>query len=177
MGLMDAGGGLASGKLKLATAAENEVLSGETFYAGGKDLKTGSMPNHGAWGTTISPGGSVTIPQGYHNGGGKVTSNYPTVHRKLVWTMPATLSSWQDAYLNFNIAGYFTAEQRARITKDCFAFDAYMHIQGNGAPTSGSDIACEVTAYYPGSGDVSVRVGSGYEFTISGIRCYVYYAD
>lgn len=75
MGLMTAGGGLTNSKLKLATAAESEVLSGETFYAGGKDLKTGSMPNHGAWGTTISPGGSVTIPQGYHNGSGKVQAS------------------------------------------------------------------------------------------------------
>lgn len=72
MGLMTAGGGLTSGKLKLATAAENEVLSGKSFYAGDKVLKTGSMPNHGAWSTTLTPGNSVTIPQGYHNGGGKV---------------------------------------------------------------------------------------------------------
>ena len=31
--------------------------------------------NRGAWGTTINPGGSVTIPQGYHNGGGVVWAN------------------------------------------------------------------------------------------------------
>lgn len=33
--------------------------------------------NRGAWGTTINPGGSVTIPQGWHNGSGKVTANNP----------------------------------------------------------------------------------------------------
>ena len=33
------------------------------------------MPNRGAWGTSISPGGSVTIPAGYHNGSGSVVAN------------------------------------------------------------------------------------------------------
>lgn len=74
MSMMSSGGGLNNGRLALATAQENEVLAGETFYSGSKEIKTGAMPNHGAWGTTINAGGSVTIPQGYHNGGGKVSS-------------------------------------------------------------------------------------------------------
>ena len=40
------------------------------------------MTNRGAWSTSISPGGSVTIPAGYHNGGGSVSagkSSYPSV--------------------------------------------------------------------------------------------------
>ena len=35
------------------------------------------MPNRGAWGTSISPGGSVTIPAGYHSGDGKVRASDP----------------------------------------------------------------------------------------------------
>lgn len=31
--------------------------------------------NRGAWGSTINPGGSVTIPQGWHNGNGVVKAN------------------------------------------------------------------------------------------------------
>lgn len=75
MSMMSSGGGLNNGKLALATAQENEVLAGETFYSGSKDIKTGTMPNRGAWSTTINAGGSVTIPQGYHSGGGTVTAN------------------------------------------------------------------------------------------------------
>ena len=37
-----AGGGLTGGKLKLATAEEDEVFAGKTFYAGGKELRTGT---------------------------------------------------------------------------------------------------------------------------------------
>lgn len=43
------GGGLSSGKLAQATAAESDVLSGKKFYAGNKNLKTGTMVNNGRW--------------------------------------------------------------------------------------------------------------------------------
>lgn len=134
------GGGLSSGKLAQATAAESDVLSGKKFYAGNKNLKTGTMVNNGrwpdaekltlegskiwtykksgytegglgidasnlgnaspehvlsgvsasssnglkfggtmtnrgAWTSTISPGGSVTIPAGCHNGNGRVQAS------------------------------------------------------------------------------------------------------
>ena len=133
------GGGLSSGKLAQATAAESDVLSGKKFYAGNKNLKTGTMVNNGrwpdaekltlegskiwmykksgytegglgidasnlgnaspghvlsgvsasssnglkfggtminrgAWNSSVNPGGSVTIPAGYHNGNGEVTA-------------------------------------------------------------------------------------------------------
>lgn len=69
---MSAGGGLTSGKLAMANAALAEVLSGKTFYSGDKILKTGTMPNRGAWNGTYA-GSDVTIPNGFHNGAGKVS--------------------------------------------------------------------------------------------------------
>lgn len=66
------GGGLSSGKLAQATAAESDVLSGKKFYAGGKTIKEGKMPNWGAVDTTINPGSSYAVPAGYHNGKGRV---------------------------------------------------------------------------------------------------------
>lgn len=74
MSMMGASGGLSNGKLEMATAAADEVLSGKTFYAGDKEIKTGAMPNNGAWKTSVDHGSSVTIPKGYHNGGGSVTT-------------------------------------------------------------------------------------------------------
>lgn len=55
-------------------ASPSDVLSGKTFTNNDGE-QTGTMPNRGTWGTTISPGGSVTIPSGYHNGNGKVSAN------------------------------------------------------------------------------------------------------
>ncbi|MBS6475047.1 MAG: hypothetical protein KH354_03585 [Clostridiales bacterium] len=55
-----------------ATAAVAEILSGKTAYARGGKL-TGAMPNNGAVAGTISTkAGAYTVPQGYHDGGGKV---------------------------------------------------------------------------------------------------------
>lgn len=66
------GGGLSASKLAQATAADTDVLTGKKYYAGGKTIREGKMPNRGSWGTTIAPGGAVTVPEGYHNGEGRV---------------------------------------------------------------------------------------------------------
>lgn len=79
MANMSSGGGLSNGKLELATAGTGDVLAGKTYYAGDKEIKTGTMTNRGAWSSSVNPGASVTIPQGYHNGNGKVTGNNPSV--------------------------------------------------------------------------------------------------
>lgn len=76
------GGGLSAGKLAQATATEADVLANSTFYAKDKTLRTGNVPRRGNWGTTITPGESVTVPPGYHNGNGIVTAkrSYTTVY-------------------------------------------------------------------------------------------------
>ena len=54
------------------TAQVAEVLTGQTFAAGGT-IKTGTMPNRGSVsGTISSKNDSYTIQQGYHDGGGSV---------------------------------------------------------------------------------------------------------
>lgn len=55
-----------------ATAADSEILTGETAYVRGVKV-TGKMKNNGAvTGTISTKTGQYTIPQGYHDGGGKV---------------------------------------------------------------------------------------------------------
>lgn len=68
------GGGLSKNKLAQATAADTDVLTGKKYYAGDKAIREGKMPNRGSWGTTITPGGTVSIPEGYHAGGGRVSA-------------------------------------------------------------------------------------------------------
>lgn len=54
------------------TAAVAEILAGKTAHARGTQL-TGTMPNNGAVNGTISTKeGQYTVPQGYHDGSGKV---------------------------------------------------------------------------------------------------------
>lgn len=55
------------------TAAVAEILSGKTAHARGA-LLTGTMPNNGAvTGTISTKAGQYTVPQGYHDGSGKVS--------------------------------------------------------------------------------------------------------
>ena len=56
-----------------ATAVAAEILSGKTAYKAGQEL-TGTMPNRGSQTGTISTkAGTVSIQQGYHDGGGSVS--------------------------------------------------------------------------------------------------------
>lgn len=56
-----------------ATAATGDILSGQTAYARGAKI-TGAMPNIGRFiGSIATIAGSVTIPNGYHDGSGSVT--------------------------------------------------------------------------------------------------------
>ena len=56
-----------------ATASVSEILSTKTAYVRGTKL-TGTMPNNGGvTGTISTKAGQYTIPQGYHDGSGKVS--------------------------------------------------------------------------------------------------------
>lgn len=66
-----------------ATATVSEILAGATAYARGEKL-TGTMPNNGGITKTIDTVAQVvTIPQGYHDGSGKVSIN-TTEQAKLI---------------------------------------------------------------------------------------------
>lgn len=55
-----------------ATATAAEILKGKTAYNKGEKV-TGTMPNNGAvTGSIATKAGQYTIPQGYHDGSGKV---------------------------------------------------------------------------------------------------------
>lgn len=56
-----------------ATAADSEILAGKTAYVKGAK-KTGAMKNNGAVdGKITTKAGEYPVPQGYHDGSGKVS--------------------------------------------------------------------------------------------------------
>ena len=66
------------------TAGRPQVLSGYTAGVHGEDDPApGSMPERGAWSSSVGMNGSVTIPEGHHNGSGKITG--PTVTQRGAW--------------------------------------------------------------------------------------------
>lgn len=65
-----------------ATAGAAEILAGKTAYVTGKKV-TGTMTNNGAKTLNITNKNGVTIPQGYHDGGGKAQID-PTEAAKII---------------------------------------------------------------------------------------------
>ena len=60
----------------LGDAVASDVVSGKTFTSESGIEVVGTMPNNGAVSpSALSPNGSYTIPEGYHNGNGVVTAS------------------------------------------------------------------------------------------------------
>jgi hypothetical protein len=71
----DAGAGYPEVAIPVGSAPASAVLAGNNFTSAEAGVNVGgSMPNQGNWEKTINPGGVVTVPGGYHAGGGKVSA-------------------------------------------------------------------------------------------------------
>ena len=57
------------------TATAIDILTGKMSVNADGEPISGSMPNNGAVNQTLYAGNSYTIPEGYHNGSGKITAN------------------------------------------------------------------------------------------------------
>lgn len=68
-------GGLGIDASALGSASPGHVLSGVSASSSNGLRFGGTMTNRGAWTSTISPGGKVTVPAGYHNGNGLVQAS------------------------------------------------------------------------------------------------------
>ena len=53
-------------------ATVDQVLQGATFSNSSESGLTGTMKNNGAWTTSTTGNGKITVPEGYHNGNGYV---------------------------------------------------------------------------------------------------------
>ena len=89
--LMSAGGV----SLDTTTAEAWDIKSGETAYNGDGELVTGTMVDQGAKKVSLAPGGSYTIPAGYHNGNGQVTA-----------AALKTTEVWQSCHGGQNLFGF-----------------------------------------------------------------------
>lgn len=117
------GGGLSSGKLAQATATEADVLANSTFYAKDKTLRTGNVPRRGDWGATIAPGESVTVPDGKHDGGGRVSAK---ALKTVTITMAPGSMYWSYTFTGGTLVGICDIAGSAYNSEI-----EYLHISGN----------------------------------------------
>ena len=99
---------------KKGNAGQGDVLSGKTFTHSTKVNDTGTMVNRGAVSQTLNPNGSYTIPQGYHNGSGKVTAkgiqNATVNNSSFNWTHDQSAERTWTAEYNTNHSTCFAAQ-------------------------------------------------------------------
>lgn len=117
------GGGLSAGKLAQATATEADVLANSTFYAKDKTLRTGNVPRRGDWGATIAPGESVTVPDGKHDGGGRVSAK---ALKTVTITMAPSSEYWSYTFTGGTLIGICDIAESAYVSEI-----QYLHISGN----------------------------------------------
>lgn len=169
------GGGLSNAKLAQATAADTDVLTGKKYYAGGKTIREGKMPNRGNWGTTIAPGGAVTVPAGYHNGSGQVAVRAARLKRKVLGNFHT------DRYEGPFSATFSVTDLPGwqSFTADNFAFSS-ASVTAN-AQDQNTEFSYSLS-YNPSSGIVTVTNNYSYSstpyFQTSGtVTCVCYYAE
>lgn len=159
MSMMVANGGLSNGKLEMATAVPDEVLAGQTFYAGDKVIKTGTMTDRGAWSSTVTPSGSVTIPQGYHNGNGKVSiGNFKSATVNRSGNSTSSFTSSFDVKSAFGISA--SAAQKLSSGNFYGQVTAYNINREHNYPNS--SISCSITSYVPSTGMLTVKCEGNY---------------
>lgn len=98
------GGGSGSTDLSFVTATASDILAGKIGADSSGNAVNGSMTNNGAWSTTKTSNGDVTIPAGFHNGSGKVSVNVST-----------SAGALDTPSINFNTTnGKFTATSKVK---------------------------------------------------------------
>lgn len=169
------GGGLSASKLAQATATPGDVLAGKSFYATGKKLKDGSMPNRGNWGASIAPGGAVTVPAGYHNGSGQVAVRAARLRRKVLGNFNTNQyeGPFSATFSVTDLPGW------KNFTTENFAF-SYASVNAN-AQDQNTGFSYSLS-YNPSSGIVTVTNNYSYSstpyFQTSGtVTCVCYYAE
>lgn len=169
------GGGLSNAKLAQATAADTDVLTGKKYYAGDKTIKEGKMPNRGSWGTTIAPGGAVTVPTGYHDGSGRVAVRAARLKRKVLGDFRTNQyeGPFSATFSVTDLPGW------QNFTTENFAF-SYASVNAN-AQDQNTGFSYSLS-YNPGTGIVTVTNNYSYSstpyFQTSGtVTCVCYYAE
>ena len=102
-----------------ANATASNILVDKTAYVNGTKV-TGIMPNKGAVTASLNCGGSYTIPEGYHNGSGKVTANSLASQTSANATAGDIISG-KTAWVNGNkITGTATLQSLGGLIKKTF---------------------------------------------------------
>ena len=113
-----------------ANATASQILTGYSAYAKGTKVN-GSMANNGAVSTTLSAGGSYTIPVGYHNGSGIIKAAAASGYKvEFGSDRPSRTTCTSTSHLHFFEGSSITT------VKGCIAF------------AEGADEECSICGFF-----------------------------
>lgn len=123
---------------KVGTAAAADVRTGRTFTNASGSGIAGTMADRGAVSQALNCGGSYTIPDGYHNGSGRVTAN-SLAGQTQADAAAANLTKGKTAWVNGKkITGtgadntaHYNNGYSAALAKRAFSFRWVCKIQNN----------------------------------------------
>ncbi len=169
--MMAPGGGLSGGKLALATAETGDVLAGKTYYAGDKELKTGTLALADATATESDVASGKTFYAGDNTL--KTGKKTPTLNRVRIG------SCYRHSYID-NRTFTFSAKSipnYTKLTTTNFAMhvtDFYAREDCNGVNTQ----TCSLS-YNSSTGVVTVKLGEDYGYKYAGcsVTIYCYYVS
>lgn len=168
--LIGGGGGTSSDDV---TAARKNILQGKTSVTSDSDdeIVEGTMPDQGAKTAELACGESYTIPEGYHNGSGKVTAK-SLASQTSANAGAGDILSGKTAYVNGSKVTGTIANQGAKTsTLNCggsYTIPTGYH-NGSGKVTANS-LASQTGVQ---SGKTAISAGvvrSGYEGWVNGSR-------
>lgn len=138
-----------AGDIKDATAEDSNVLSGKVYY-NNNGKREGTMPNRGGMSAELAAGGSVSIPEGYHNGEGVVRAQ-DLASQTQGDAGAGNIDSGKTAWVNgVQVTGTSTK------------------VDTSGATATAADIVSGKTAWVNGA----KVTGSGKIVTNNGAHCY-----
>lgn len=136
-------------------AVAADVLAGKTFSNANAVGVTGTMVNRGAVSETIQPGGSYTIPEGYHNGSGVVTAAGSVVSLgELTFAQlsdPTAYNSYHKASVSTGTTGY-----------NKIAIVSMSRLQTYGSGGSGTSAGTLAIDINPTTGVATITVAEGF---------------
>ncbi len=147
----------------------DKVLSGHIGFVNGGKI-TGTMPNRGAAGKTLSAGGSYTIPAGYHNGSGVVRATDLSSQTRGTATADTIMSNL-TAYVNgakiTGNVGEYRGDARTVVSVSGTVYLWKRDARSNISATAGRDIASGTYADYR-----IINMYTGAAITFSGSWAY-----
>lgn len=139
-----------------ATATAAEILKGKTAYNKGEKV-TGTMPNNGAvTGSIATKAGQYTIPQGYHDGSGKVGIDATEQAKIIASNIRAGVTILG---VEGDMSGTEGANPQAKSVSPTFADQEVLPDEGYNYLSSVTVKAIKVTKTDNSAGGVTVTIG------------------